>query len=164
MARYRRGQTARQICLRCIEGDVYLRQERPTNQLELPFDRPIVQTPRVELVDVTEALLERLRIDPDELNRISAAQLQEFACERLSAMGFEAHQTGAVNRKDGGVDIVFWNHGPFPVLGAAQVKHHQSQGRSNGSDVIRDFRGALATHPVQFGVVITNTTFTADAR
>jgi hypothetical protein len=164
MARYRRGQTARQICIRCVEGDVYLREERETNQLELPFDKPLIQPVRVELIDVTDALLERLRVDPDELNRVSAAQLQQFACERLSAMGFEARQTGNINRKDGGIDIVFWNHGPFPMLGAAQVKHHQNQNAPTGSDVIRDFRGALAVYPFQLGVVITNTTFTADAR
>jgi hypothetical protein len=163
MARYHRGQTARQICVRCIDGDIYVQEERETDQLELPFDKPIVQPVRVQLVDVTRILLERLRVDPGELNRISAAQLQEVACERLSAMGFEARQTGAINRKDGGIDIVFWNRGQFPILGAAQVKHHQDQNKSNGSDVIRDFRGALAVYPFQFGVVITNTMFTADA-
>ncbi len=78
-------------------------------------------------------------------------------------MGFEARRTGRANRKDGGIDIFFWNGGPFPVLGAAQVKHHRIKYKSNGPDVIRDFRGVLATHPFQFGVVITNTTFTADA-
>jgi hypothetical protein len=164
MARYHRGQTARQICVHCIKSDVYLEEQRRSGQLELPFDEPLIQPVHVELVDVTEVLLERLRLDPGEINRISAEQFEEFICERLSAMGFEAHRIGRTNRKDGGIDIVFWNSGSFPVLGAAQAKHHRNPSISNGPDVIRDFRGVLATQPFQFGVVITNTTFTADAR
>lgn len=163
-ARYHRGQTARQICLHCIKRDVYLEEEHRTGQLDLPFDEPLVRPVHVELIDVTQILVERLRLDPDEIYRIGAGQLEEFVCERLSAMGFEARQIGRTNRKDGGIDIVFWNGGPFPVVGAAQVKHHRDRNTSNGPDIIRDLRGVLATHPFQFGVVITNTTFTPDAR
>ena len=79
-------------------------------------------------------------------------------------MNFEVRRTGRTNRKDGGIDIYFWNDGPFPIRGAAQVKHHRSVNKSNGSSVLRDFHGAIESHPFQFGVVITNTTFTADAR
>lgn len=164
MARYHRGQTVRQICVHCIESDVYLEEQRRTTQLDLPFDEPLIQPVRVVLVDVSQVLLERLRLHPDEIYHISEEHLEELVCERLSVMGFEARRTGRTNRKDGGIDIFFWNGGPFPVLGAAQVKHHRVRNRSNGPDVIRDFRGVIATHPFQFGVVITNTTFTADAR
>jgi hypothetical protein len=164
MARKHRGQTARQICIHCIESDVYLQEQRSTGQLELPFDEQVSLPVRVELVDVTHALLERLRLDPNEIYRIGEEQLEELVCDRLTAMEFETRRTGRANRKDGGIDIFFWNEGPFPILGAAQVKHHRAHNRSNGPDVIRDFRGVLAVHPVQFGVVITNTTFTADAR
>ena len=164
MARYYRGQTARQICVHWIESDVYLKEQRKTGQLELPFDEPLIQSVRGELIDVTQALLDHLRIAPEKIYRISAEQLEEVVCERLSAMGFEARRIGRINRKDGGIDVIFWNAGPFPILGAAQVKHHRDRNISNGPDIIRDFRGVLATHPFQFGVVITNTTFTPDAR
>ncbi|RPJ39369.1 MAG: restriction endonuclease, partial [Planctomycetaceae bacterium] len=164
MARYHRGQTARQICVNCVQTDGYFEEHRPAGQLEFSFEEQVIQPVRVELVDVSQVLLERLRLDPDEMNRISASQFEEFICERLSAMGFEARQVGHTNRKDGGIDVVFWNHGPFPVLGAAQVTHHRDHRRSNGSPVVRDFCGVLATHPFQFGLVVTNTTFTADAR
>ena len=164
MARKHHGQTARQICVHCIKSDIYLEEQRSTGQLELPFDEPINVPVRVDLVDVTQVLLERLRLDPDEIYRITEEQLEELVCERLSTMGFEARRTGRANRKDGGIDIFFWNEGPFPIIGAAQVKHHRARNRSNGPGIIRDFRGVLATHPVQLGVVITNTTFTVDAR
>ena len=38
MARYHRGQTARQICVHCINSDVYFEEQRRTGQFELPFD------------------------------------------------------------------------------------------------------------------------------
>lgn len=164
MARKHRGQTARQICVHCIKSDIYLEEQRSTGQIEIPFDESLSVPVRVDLVDVTQVLLERLRLDPDEIYRITDEQLEELVCERLSAMRFEARRTGRANRKDGGIDIFFWNEGHFPIIGAAQVKHHRARNRSNGPEIIRDFRGVLATHPVQFGVVITNTTFTVDAR
>lgn len=165
MARKHRGQTARQICVHCMESDVYVQEEQRTpGQLQLPFDERIIQPLRVELIDVTQLLLERLRLDPHEIYRITDEQLEEVVCQRLSAMKLEARRTGRSNRKDGGIDIVFWSEGPFPILGAAQVKHHRDPRTRNGPDVIRDFRGVLATHPFQFGVVVTNTTFTPDAR
>ena len=60
MARYRRGQTVRQFCVHCIESDVYLEEQRRAAQLELPFDKLLIQPVRVELVDVSQVLLERL--------------------------------------------------------------------------------------------------------
>jgi hypothetical protein len=164
MARKYRGQTARQICVHCVKSDAYINERASTGQLQLPFDEYVSSPVRVELIDVTQLLLDNLRIDPNEIHRIDCDEFEEFICGRLSAMGFQAHRTGRINRKDGGIDIVFWNEGVFPILGAAQVKHHRTHNRSNGPEVVRDFRGALATCPAQFGVVITNTTFTADAR
>ena len=164
MARRHRGQVARQICVHCIKSDAYHERVPLASQPQLPFEESITQPIRVELIDVTKLLLARLRLDPDEIYRISEAQLEELVCDRLSAMNFEARRTGQTNRKDGGIDIFFWNEGPFPILGAAQVKHHRARGTSTGPDDIRDFRGVLATHPFQFGVVVTNTTFTVDAR
>ncbi len=163
MARYRRGHTARQMCIACITGDVYDR-ERGDAQRIFDFREVISQPVRVEFVDVTDVLLKRLRLDPEEIYRITEEQLEELVCERLSSMKFEARRTGRTNRKDGGIDIYFWNEGAFPILGAAQVKHHRACIRANGPDVVRDFRGVLAAHPFQFGVIVTNTTFTADAR
>ena len=145
MAQYHRGQTVRQFCVNCIDNDVYLKEQRRTKQLDLPFDEPLIQPVCVELVDVSKVLLERLRLQPDEIYRISEDDLEELVCERLSKMGFEARRTGRTNRKDGGIDIFFWNCGPFPVLGAAQVKHHRIKYKSNGPDVIRDFRGVCNT-------------------
>jgi hypothetical protein len=111
MARKHRGQTARQICVHCIKSDAYFQEQSSADQLELPFDEPISLPLRVELIDVTDALLERLRLDPGEIFRISEQQFEELICERLSAMRFEARRTGRANRKDGGIDIFFGSSG-----------------------------------------------------
>jgi hypothetical protein len=52
----------------------------------------------------------------------------------------------------------------FPFTGAVQVKHHRSAAITTGPDAVRDLTGAIAAKPFNLGVVITNTTFTPDAR
>ena len=80
-------------------------------------------------------------------------------------MGFEPKRTGRVNARDGGIDILFWPRGAsaFPILGAAQVKHHRNPRTTNGAETIRDFAGAIASHPFNAGIIVTNTSFTPDA-
>ena len=60
------------------------------------------------------------------LHQISPEQFEEFICDRLYAMGLEPKRIGEINRKDGGVDVIFWPRlgGAFPFLGVAQIKHH----------------------------------------
>ena len=162
-ARYHRGAVVRQICVHCVDSDAFAEEQGYLDRLSERADE-FAPPVRVELVDVTAVLLERLRLDWDEIYRISEEQLEELACERLAAMDFEVQRVGRTNRKDGGIDIAFWDRGPFPRLGAAQVKHHRQANRSTGVGVVRDFQGALTGNPFQFGIILTNTTFTPDAK
>jgi hypothetical protein len=79
-------------------------------------------------------------------------------------MGFEPKQVGSTHRKDGGIDVVFWPRavGAFPLLGAAQLKHHQNPAKKEGPKSVRDFAGALAGQPFNAAFLVTNTTFTPD--
>src|ERR1039457_563783 len=78
LARYHRGQTARQICVHCVKSDIYIEQERVAGQRDLFLDEPISQPAHVEFIDVTQPLLKRLRLDPNEVYRISEEQLEEL--------------------------------------------------------------------------------------
>ena len=86
-------------------------------------------------------------------------------CDRLFAMGLDARRTGNVNQKDGGIDIVFWPRSPstFPFLGAAQIKHHERLKRQEPASTVRDFAGAIAPHSFNAGLIVTNTSSSADA-
>jgi hypothetical protein len=141
----------------------------PDGQLSLmdsAFEVKDLTPVRVSLVSISAQLMSLLVRDPGLLYRISPDQLEELVCDRLFEMGLEPKRIGASNRKDGGVDIVFWPRakGSFPFLGAAQVKHHGNQSYAEGPGTVRDFAGAMATHKFSAGLIVTNTSFTPDAR
>lgn len=120
----------------------------------------------VELIGIGRTLSEKLKGDSSLIYQLTPDQFEEFVCERLFAMGFEPRRVGAVNAKDGGVDVVFWPRvvSPISFLGAAQIKHHRNPKVSEGPRAVRDFAGTLAGHPFNAGVLVTNTTFSPDAK
>ena len=107
--------------------------------------------------------LRRFASDWNEIYRLTDDEFEELVWDRLVTMGLQAFRTGRSNRKDGGIDIVFWTLNFVPCLGAVQVKHHRSPGTNTSVEVVRDFAGAMLSQPFQVGIVITNTAFTQDA-
>lgn len=81
-------------------------------------------------------------------------------------MGYEATRVRHTFGRDGGLDILFWPARPCPIpfLGAVQVKHHRAHSRKTGPGPVREMAGIRSSHPLQIGMVVTNTSFTADAR
>jgi hypothetical protein len=80
-------------------------------------------------------------------------------------MGLEPKRVGATNQKDSGIDVLFWprHKGAFPFLGAAQIKHHRDSTRKEGPGSIREFQGVMVAHPINAGLLVTNTRFSSDA-
>jgi hypothetical protein len=81
-------------------------------------------------------------------------------------MGFGVKQVGGhTYRKDGGIDIVAWPKQPeFPFFMAVQAKYHHSPKYKTGSPAIRDLISVVQNFPFHAGVLVTNTTFTPDAK
>jgi hypothetical protein len=185
MARYRRGEETKHICQSCAGGrldasgfvkDVksHLKQisvsGRPAaQQLSLwdLFDEPIqaVKT-EVHVVNITHDLIARLIKSPNEINNLTPKLLEELVSDRLQSMGFYLERVGGSTfHKDGGIDIVACSsRAPFPFLMAVQVKHHKSPEFKTGPDVVRDLLGVIQYTGFNVGVVVTNTTFTPDAK
>jgi hypothetical protein len=165
-----RGAPSVYRCTLCVTGlePWMLAEERAKaengNQLYLLSDVPCLPPHRVELVNVTQALLEQLRLDYDQIFAIGPEAFELLILDRLVAMGYEAQRVGGTYTKDGGIDILFWPAiaSGFPFVGAAQVKHHRSKDRREGPAALRELVG-VAGGVLNLGVVITNTTFTADA-
>jgi len=74
---------------------------------------------------------------------------------------------GGAYRRDGGIDIIFTPRKsfPFPFVGAVQVKHRRDPHSKLGPETLRELMGVMATHRLfAAGMVVTNTTFTPDAK
>lgn len=174
-ARIHRGQKTSHWCYECILASNPGRPDPITRRLRVPVvqvlsasnsGEPRVQPIRIDIVGVASALTKQLAGDPQLVHRISPEEFEEFVCDRLFAMGLEPKRVGDTNRRDGGVDIVFWprSAAAFPFLGAAQVKHHRDPRTKEGPSGVRDFAGVLAGHPFNAGILVTNTSFSADAQ
>jgi hypothetical protein len=83
-------------------------------------------------------------------------------------MGLKAQMVGRhTYSRDGGIDIIFTppTNFPFPFLGAVQVKHHRDPANNVGPEPLRELMGVLAAQRFfAAGLIVTNTTFTPDAR
>ena len=95
-------------------------------------------------------------------------QLDDSSFERLlmtliDRMGYHVKPVGDTREKDGGIDIIAWPEQGLPHLVAIQAKHHGVTRNTSVGDV-RNFFGAIEANPLfSFGLLVTNTRFTADA-
>jgi hypothetical protein len=171
--RLKHGAAARQYCASCIlgkdpgEGVASNYSSEDPYQLVLPFGEHVIIYPtRIEVVDVTEALVRRLLCNYDEIYDLSPESFEDLVQGRICAMGYEARRVGDTFGRDGGIDILFWPPRPCPVpfLGAVQVKHHRVRNRKTGPGPVREMAGIMSSRLLQIGMIVTNTSFTADAR
>jgi predicted Mrr-cat superfamily restriction endonuclease len=79
-------------------------------------------------------------------------------------MGYDVQLTGATTRRDGGIDLIalpkIKTLGSF--LMAVQVKHHRGERTTGRPEVDRML--AWKDSPFRVGVMVTNTTFSHDAK
>jgi hypothetical protein len=117
-----------------------------------------------DALDVRRDIIPKLLTAWDEVYNLSAEWFEELIFDRLIAMGLQPIRLGAANRKDGGIDIIFWSCGLFPMLGAVQVKHHRTPDKKTDSQTVRDLVAGMRSYHFNVGLVISNTSFTRDAK
>jgi len=102
---------------------------------------------------------------PEKLHQLTPEQFQFLIANRLDELGLKVTIVGNINRKDGGIDIVAVPRHGFPYLLAVQAKHHRKNRKTPVSDV-RDLNGVMQSANSMFhiGMIVTNTSFTADAQ
>jgi hypothetical protein len=176
-ARYFRGEKYSHWCYQCIMATNPGPKDKITGRLWVARsvvvevskgrtgDMLRLDPVRIALIGIGPALSEQLISNTALIHSLSPEQFEEFVCDRLVAMGQEPKRVGATNRKDGGIDIVFWPRvkGAFPFLGVAQVKHHRNPRDKERSSTVREFAGAIAGRPINAGLIVTNTSFSPDA-
>ncbi|HKP04886.1 MAG TPA: restriction endonuclease [Chthoniobacterales bacterium] len=118
----------------------------------------------VSTIDVTDEVFRAIRANPRELDRLSPEQFERFVAGRFENMGYDVTLTGAATQKDGGIDMIAVpktrSLGAFLLAG--QIKHHrdgQKTGRAAADRLL-----AWRNSPFSMGVLVTNSTFTSDAR
>lgn len=173
-----RGQQPSQWCFDCITRTPSVRDPvgrlliRPAGLVEYFAEqhekaqlRLAVERASVSIVGVGKVLAANLAGDPSLVHRITPAEFEAFVCDRLDAMGFQPQQVGSTYQKDGGIDILFWPRatGAFPFLGAVQVKHHRDPSLKESVRSVRDLAGTIAGQPFNAALLVTNTSFSADA-
>lgn len=168
-ARYHRGLSVKHFCQRCVGieiGEDFFQASGDQRQIELPFGEHLIESTVAQRIDITPYIINQIIADPNEVFRIGPRELELVAMDRLKAMGLEVSRVGDTYQRDGGIDLIFWPRlgSAIPFLGAAQIKHHSNPDRKTGAPAIRDFVGTLNRQPFSMGLVITNTTFTADAQ
>lgn len=119
----------------------------------------------VTLDDFTPQYLTWLDEDPARISNLLPDKFQYLIADRLEKWGLAVELVGGAYRKDGGVDIIAYPRAGVPFLVAVQVKHHRTS-RSTSVGSVRDLRGLLASggSPFHIGLLVTNTTFSPDAR
>lgn len=171
----RRGQaTVRRLCPFCVLDETQLAEFYSDmrdltdwwreNQTE---DHSIISIPSlVQVVDITSDIITLLAQDPSRLRELSPAAFESLVCNRLTTLGLGVERVGpSTYSKDGGIDIVAWPRSSvFPFLMAVQVKHTRSPERKIGPEPVRSLMGTVQLHGFNAGLLVTNSTFTPDAR
>lgn len=119
----------------------------------------------VEVVSISPEVIARLAATPADLSTLSPEEFELLVADRLALMGHGVQRVGSTNTRDGGIDLIAWpeRNASIPYLLAVQVKHSR-KGRTVPSRVVRDLKGVLSMTPLDFGLLVTNTTFSPDAR
>lgn len=122
--------------------------------------------PQVHVIGVTSYLVSELSKDPTLLFQLNPASFEELVFNRLDLMGFEVKKVGgSTYRKDGGVDALAWPRNfVFPFLLAVQVKFKFTPSALVGPEPVRDLAGVMSTHNLNAGMIVTNTSFSPDAK
>jgi|GEM_PF-1070076 hypothetical protein len=127
-------------------------------------EHTIDPAPICELQRFSTSILHWLREDQERLMQLNAASFERLLMTLIDKMGYHVKSVGDTHQKDGGIDIVAWPEYGLPHIVAIQAKHHRVKGNTSVGDV-RNFLGALKANPVfSFGLLVTNTSFTADAK
>jgi hypothetical protein len=158
----------------CVLGadavDSFLEAISTSAQLPLGFELTrngfLLFPPRVEVVDLTPHLLRTLAHSPEDIHRLTPDAFENLIGNRLEAMGLEVVRVGTgTYHKDGGVDFVAWPiSSPIPFLMAVQAKHTGQPDRKIGPAPVRELFAAVQASGFNAGLLVTNTTFTPDAR
>lgn len=111
---------------------------------------------------ITDDLLKHLAREPRSVYQLPPRKFEELIAKILEDQGCEVTLTKQT--RDGGYDILGrLATGPAPLLFLAECKRY-AEGNPVGVEVVRSLYGVTEIQRVNFGMIITSSSFTRDAR
>ncbi len=124
-------------------------------------DRDIGQQIQV-VQEITDDLLKHLAREPRSVYQLPPRRFEELIAKILEDQGCEVTLTKQT--RDGGYDILgSIASGPAPLLFLAECKRY-AEGNPVGVEVVRSLYGVTEIQRVNFGMIVTSSSFTRDAR
>ncbi len=173
MARMKGIEKVQHLCTACFHGKEEHEESHKGLRnywakrlgIPLPTETITVVETTVHVANITSDIIKHLWSDPNEIYQLTSSAFEELIGDRLQAMGFGVQVGGHSYHKDGGIDLIAWSQKrEFPFLMAIQAKHHRSPEYKTGPSPVRELLGVLQNLPFNAAVLVTNTTFTPDAK
>jgi restriction system protein len=112
--------------------------------------------------DISAELIARLAREPTLMYQLEPRKFEELVAKLLESQGCKVTLTKRT--RDGGYDILGqYKSGPAELLFLAECKRYAPDNKV-GVEVIRGLYGVTEVHSANFGLVITSSSFTKDAK
>lgn len=116
----------------------------------------------VVVQDITAEIVAHLAREPQLLYQLAARKFEELVAKLLERQGCEVTLTKAT--RDGGYDILGRvKNGPTSLIFLAECKRYSPENKV-GVEVVRGLYGVTETKKANYGLIVTTSTFTRDAK
>lgn len=117
------------------------------------------------LTDPTYEIMEWVRKDFKNLNKITPDIFENLIVNILKNKGFGVEKSGNTNKADGGIDVIAYKKDIVNIIIAIQIKYKINTAKKITAGEVRDFVGAMnLVNYFNAGMLITNTFFTEDSK
>jgi len=114
------------------------------------------------IFSANQRLVDTLKKQPADLHKLTPRNFEKLLAELLADMGWEVELTKQT--RDGGTDILaYLNTDIGRLLCLVEAKHYRPD-RKIGIDLVRTLYGTLCDAQANSAMLVTSSTFTADAR
>lgn len=131
-----------------------------SNVVDVPPNK-IIPAVAPKIISASEALIEQLKKQPDDVYNLHPRKFEELLAELLTDKGWDVQLTKAT--RDGGKDILaYLNTDMGRLLFLIEAKKYRRD-RKIGVDLVRSLYGTLCDHKANSAVLVTTSSFTPDA-
>ena len=128
------------------------------------FEKEFDKNP-IYLSDPTYDILEWIREDIKNLDRITPDNFENLIIALLRKKGWNVEKSGRTNQADGGIDVIAYKKDIVNIIIAVQIKYKINTEKKVTTGEVRDFVGAMKlVDYFNAGMLVTNTFFTDDSK